>query len=130
MTFSTKTPGKAYNKKPLEPKPKGKGVKDEKTTIEVIEFYQIKSKKNFTGTAHIYWENKNLDLRGIHITRYAKDKYFVHMPHFTGLDKDGNKVRYPFLHCPNAQVMRDLIYTIQKEMVTFIPKWIEENPPE
>lgn len=125
--FSTKQPQKAYNKKPPEQKPKGKGVSDEKTIIEVIEIYPIKSNKYFKCTAHIYWENKNIDLRGIVISEYGDKKYFVQMPMGHAKDKEGNRTLFPYIHTPNPKELNDFLHAVQKEMKTYIPKWKEEN---
>lgn len=93
--------------------------------FEAVEFYPVArdDEKGFlSGTMHLFWVDKKLDLRGIKVQR-KKDKYFAFLPYVTAVDFDtGDVVRYPLLLPVNEEEKITMIEEIRKAAKDYIIK--------
>lgn len=100
-------------------------TKTKESTVEIVAFYQYKDPKTNVyskdqGSLHVYWINKNLDIRGINIQIKSLNTFFIYMPGNKVLDDNGEKVHYPIIDSPDRAEIRGFVKAIKKEFKEFL----------
>lgn len=93
--------------------------------IEIVEFYptELKGKKTYQGTLHIYLIDHEIDIRGIAVFK-DKKKWFFQLPRKWEIDKDsGEKVFFPIFSFTSTQKNQEILDFLHKNAI----KYIQEN---
>ena len=91
--------------------------------VELIEFYQDtqKKKNEITGTAHVYIEDFDLDVRGIYV-RKTGNQLWISKPTQKYIDENQKSCKYPIIDFANRNTDREFIKHVRNELQKYFRK--------
>lgn len=98
--------------------------------IEIVEYYPYEGRDDFSGTLHVYYVDKAMDIRGINCFK-INGKWRIQMPYIWGVDFETKKrVRYPIINFIDENEQKQLSNLIWKQGKAYIKEKLKSEKPD
>ncbi len=86
-------------------------------SIEIVAHYPSDKERN-TGTFHFYWEEMDLDIRGVFYSLNFGTKPWIRLPSWKGV-LNGESCTYPLLSFPNVKKTQRFTKTLREAFLEY-----------
>jgi hypothetical protein len=99
--------------------------------IEVVEYYpDVRSIRPPEGTLHVYYIDRELDIRGIKCFK-KNDKWYIDIPHYYTTDEETQlRVRYPVISFIDKKEQKELLKLIREQGKIYIEEKLKSEKPD